>query len=581
MKINICVSGQCLTYFTSDQPIQKPAKLDLLKFNAFLKHIFEKKIKNPQKQKIEKILCEKHQLTCIFENQNEILLKINSTQRKILDKILGPQEKIEISSDRLGQFILESAKKKLSTYYLYSSGGGGHKAAKDALVSKHLLELREEIKNAHFIPDLMTSDLNLNTVDWIETDPRLENPKKFINWCKKNGLIKENDVLTDYLGHIGQWMASIWNHAQQSGDIHKQKSLASKEWLANLIFGPIIFIQTLKYLIRFQPKEVISTQAIGIYAILLAIKVYNKYFASKKIKLHLYITDMPTKLASNFFDPLKSLPQWLKKNFILYSPPPSNEVDWQELCKLSPKQVYELNVKELPVHPEFLNALENFIPSQEKVPIKLNVSSHQELELLQKVLSHQAKTPIILKNKNASPSLGKQKIHYEIDPKDENVFIMLGSQPTQSAIYRYIKNYYQLAKKHPHQNYQIFIYTGLFEEEKNCFFKKLSNAILEKKTWPENLRVIPLTFQTPKQKVTLDLMCHTINRSSGVTCMELRILNELKNKYPDYDKKRYIHAELSPDGKKLDPNPWEEGNRQWLKDTVGAKVISKAPDLQK
>lgn len=43
MKINICVSGQCLTCFTSDQPIQKPAKLDLLKFNAFLKHIFEKK----------------------------------------------------------------------------------------------------------------------------------------------------------------------------------------------------------------------------------------------------------------------------------------------------------------------------------------------------------------------------------------------------------------------------------------------------------------------------------------------------------------------------------------------------------
>lgn len=92
------------------------------------------------------------------------------------------------------------------------------------------------------------------------------------------GLVIDIDVLHDFLGKVGVWATRQWDQAQQEGDVIKQESLASQQWLSDLFFGPIIFIPTLLNLINLKPKQIVSTQAMAIPAILLAIKLYNLFF---------------------------------------------------------------------------------------------------------------------------------------------------------------------------------------------------------------------------------------------------------------------------------------------------------------
>jgi|GEM_PF-4644761 len=489
---------------------------------------------------------------------------------------------LKIQRDIVGEKILELAKNSQFTgLYLYSSGGGGHKSAKEAEMERDFEKLMKHVKIAfeenqtlHVEVEITEQELEENCS--FVNDERLNNPAKFSEWCKKMGLVKDIDVLHDFLGNVGKWASNQWDAAQREGDVKKQESLASKQWLSDLFFGPLIFLSTLRSLIQFKPKHVVSTQAMATPAILLALKLYNIFFKPKEdleVKLNLYMTDMPTEYAKHFFDSLKKLRNMGGKDLLLlYTPKVDKGTDWEELCGLPKEQVKELDIHELPVRLDFLKAVQKYVPDIKHPSVEIKISEREELALLHQVLEYQRGEAPDLGDLNQK---GVQLLEYSMKQEDKGCFIMLGSQPTKSAVEGYIQSYLKLATKNPENNYQVFIFAGKFEDNKSCFYKELCNYINKQSEWPPNLCVVPLSYQTPKQLVNLEMMCDTITRSGGSTAMELLTLNEINKKFQNLPKKqRLIHAE-PVEGRSLEESIplWERGNFFFLKDKIGARIV--------
>lgn len=493
-----------------------------------------------------------------------------------------PQTLLTFQRDIVGEKILEISKNKnFSNLYLYSSGGGGHKSAKEAEMERDFKSLMEHVNVAIEENGVLNIDVDINTKDLrkgssLINDERLKNPAKLSEWCQRIGLVKDIDVLHDFLGKVGIWATSQWDQAQQEGDVVKQESLASQQWLSDLFFGPVIFISTLLSLVSLKPKQIVSTQAMATPSILLAIKLYNLFFKAKgdqEVKLHLYMTDMPTEYAQHFFSSLKRITDFEGKDcLVLHAPKVDEGADWQKLCGLPNERVKELDVHELPVRLDFLKAVNDYQPNLEHPSVEIKVSDQQELMLLHEVMHYQAGNACDLGNKDAQ---GVQLLNYQMKPEDKGMFIMLGSQPTKSAIESYVQEYLELARANPNTHHHLFTFTGKFEKEGDCFYKQLISYIKNQPNWPSNLSVVPLSYQTSKQLVSLEMACDTITRSGGGTTMELLVLNEVNKKFPALPtRQRWVHAQQIK-GRSLEESIplWEKGNYLFIKKKMNAKVI--------
>lgn len=511
---------------------------------------------------------------------------LNAKTIKIAKKILQitGNKVLTLREDKAAAILLASFKKansstqgalSTSIFYLYSSGGGGHVSAKEAVMETNLSDLLDKVK---------LECINGN----LKIDPRLQDLSVFTKWCKQMGLVSEADVLHDYLGKVGKWASSTWNTAQQKGDVKALEKMASKQWLSDLFFGPFVFFSTLNSLKEHKPKNVVSTQAMATPAILLAIAVYNKFYKPKKEKdvtLHLYMTDMPTIHSTHFFNSLKNLGHHTgKKYLVLHAPKLGNDQSWEELCNMPRKQVKELDVKNLPVRPAFLKAINQQKYDPEKPLVKFKVSGNQELKLLNEVLKRQNYN-LALSNPTLLDQINKKKaliLDYPMQSTDKRCSIMLGSQPTRTAIEEYINGFIEMAKENPNIVRHIFICAGEFEEKSSCFYKDLCAFLIEKSAdnnWPKNLHAIPLSYQDADQIVSLGLQCDTITRSGGSTSMEFIILDQTLP-ISTSKRRRMIHAEeVQGRGIGLEDLVksiplWERGNFYFLEETVGAKVIA-------
>lgn len=530
----------------------------------------------------------KTNITYTLKNNKQVNVEIHSKKDcSVLQQILKTTHtrNLKITRDLVGEKIMAKAQEKPS-YYLYSSGGGGHKSAKDALLEKNLIKLMRQVQTSNHHDGVVEVEVNHTDQAHIDaalaSDERLKSPAKLIEFCKSIGLIHESDVLHDYLGRVGKWSSNLWDTAQQAGDVKKQESLASNQWISDLVFGPVVFFSTLKSLIRTKPKKVVSTQAMATPAILFALKVYNKFCKpphQDNVKLHLYMTDMPTAYSQHFFGSLKVMGEsWGSKDLVLHVPKPSGETDWKKLTGIPKEQIKELSVDKLPVRPEFLKAVDQYKLDLENPSVEFKVNEKEELHLLHETLKHQGKDSQL----GDASAEGPQFLNYPLKPEDKGYFLMLGSQPTKSAVIDYVKKFSTLAKNNPNTDYHLFAFTGKFDKHNNCFYKELCEYINKQSHWPSNLRVVPLSFQSPKQLVSLELMLDTITRSGGGTSMELLVLNEVSKKNPDISpKKRYIHAQQVEGRSLKDSIPvWEKGNYLFLKKNLGAEVIH-PPSLDK
>lgn len=579
----IKVDGSLFSYSSADQS-GKQLKLKELdqKVDAIIWKTIEKlEGDKVQASEIERIEISQTGIT-YYAHQAQYSYLLESEFTKEISRLAN--QVLVIHRDRVGEKILSSAAAgKFANLYLYSSGGGGHKTAKEAEMERDLVEFMEHVKT-----DMIDSEKGVLAVETemseeelmkgrrLITDERLKDSAKFIDWCKQMGIVKDVDVLHDYLGKVGKWATDQWDTAQASGDVIKQEQLATKQWLSDLFFGPIIFFSTLRSLIQFKPKKIVSTQAQATPSILLAIKLYNLFYkpeAEADVRLALYMTDLPTEYAIHFFDSLKRVTEMGGKGLIdLYVPELDSGTDWETLCGLPAHQVKELNVKDLPVRREFLKAIDEYRPDLENPSINLKVSDSTELALLNEVLSHQSKTAVVMGDQKQK---GAQELTYRMDKQDKGTFIMLGSQPTRSAIEGYVQEYLQLARENPQTVYHVFPFAGKYEKEKECFYKQLSESLQKEPNWPSNLHIVPLSFQTPKQLVSLAMGCDTVTRSGGATAMELLVMNEIYKKFPNLPKReRYIHAQ-QVEGRDLVRSIalWERGNFFTLEKKVGAKVI--------
>lgn len=521
--------------------------------------------------------------------QVEIRKELSPRNVRIVQKILRSNNgnPLTIERDLLSEKIISIAKNQIkknaienhfidlkasnfkNTLYLYSSGGGGHKTAKDAEMERNALLLKNQIAE------------QLDEVSLAELDGRFKNPVQFIEWCKTMGIIHEADVLHDYLGEIGRWATNQWDEAQKSGNVPKQELLASKQWLTDLLIGPIVFFRTLAYLIKFKPAQIVSTQAMATPSILLAVKIYNSFYkpqGDKEITVHLYMTDMPTEYSSHFFTSLKGLSVIGGKDYLtLHTPKPKNETNWQVLCGLPNGQVKILDTFQLPVRPAFLEAATKIKANADNSDIQIKVSGQEELNILRQTMQDQGCN---IDNFDILEEDEAHILNYHLNPDDQGYFMMLGSQPTADAVRGYVERFLTLSHNNPNTNYHLFAFSGKFEKGKSCFYKTLCSYIKEKKiNWPANLRVIPLSFQDPAQLVKLELQCHTITRSGGSTVMELLVLDEVRKALKLKQKERFVHAQLVEGRDLIESIPlWERGNFEFLKKQMGATIINHLPE---
>lgn len=483
-----------------------------------------------------------------------IIIK-NSEDRKLIDAILdenGDPTELTLTHDKTS----EQMRRLLNRYgekdckdvlYLWSSGGGGHKSAKEAHLEKNAMKLQEQILK------------KASSSEREAFKKKFQKVEGFTQWCKQMGIFHEADVLSDYLGSVGIDSANAWDEAQKAGNVPKQEFLASMQWLSDLFFGPFIFMHTLTDLIAHRPKQVVSTQAMATPAILLAMKIYNDFFKPKKdppVILHLYMTDMPTELSGHFFNSLKNM--WSiggKEYLALHAPKPTDKNTWEMRAGLVNWQVEELETNDLPVRAAFIKAAEDF---NKEDPIRFDVSGQEELNYLMKTLESQRHDPATLRVKG-------QTVEFTQKENDESFFLMLGSQPTKEAIKEYVDVFIEKASQDKDKNFQLFAFTGKFASGgADCFYKELCTYLKEQKPWPENLQVIPLSFQSPNSLVSLEINCHTITRSGGATIMELLVLEHaLKGeKFKGIKRKqRLIHAEKIDKRSRVNCIPlWERGN---------------------
>ena len=501
--------------------------------------------------------------------------KLNNNNELIVNKTHSTLIKHQIVTDK----ILQETKKQFgTTLFQFSSGGGGHKTAKNSLVSLKLKEIKNHILYQQVNKFGRQEANRLFNIQF----PKNED---FLNFCKENKLIIERDTLHDYLGRTGKAATRQWDKAQQNNNTKKLKSLANKQWMSEKVFYKSVYRQTLKDLRKYKPKQMNSTQAMCNHAVLRAIKQYNKE-EKTNLKLDLYMTDLVTPSATHFTKFIKKIngrkPSKKntsnKKNTIsridflrLHVP---NQPDKNFIETLTSKGFETKNLivptDSSPnplVHPVYTNYDINQF-SLNKVSIKANETERE-----------------LLKELGAITSIGNTDIFdYQMGEEDPASFIMLGSQPSDATISAYVKEYIKLANEKPSETHHLFLFSGKYSEDKGEIYQKVIKQIKQIKKdeggqFPTNLKVLPLSYQSPEQLINLYLRCSTITRSGGLTSMELLYVHELQNKinkkFPNHNPKRFIHAETTKSADETEGIlNWERGNYDYLNQNIGANVLT-------
>lgn len=438
-------------------------------------------------------------------------------------------------------------------FFITSSGGGGHHAAKDALRDRWLGELK-----GAFLTKLGKSDF----------EEHFSYEGAFQDFCRREKLWEEWDVMHDYLGVVGRQCTAQWNGAQKAGNVEKQERLVANQSLANKLFAPVIFLRTLAILIRLAPEEVVSTQAMGNHAILSAIAVYNRFFKEETredLHLDLWMTDMPTELSTHFFEPIEQMHAHQLQRLRLHVPPVQDDFRGK-MCFSLPGVDYEiLEEIDLPVRPAFLRAVNDFRYDRTHVQLKASSKERELLGLDSSVVSQEGEV-----------------FDYSLGEEDQADFLLLGSQVREQAIFDYIDAFSERAQKEGERKHHLFIYTGKFQSEENCFFKR----VLEKcaGTLPDNLKVLPLSYQDPGQLVSLFSRCDTLTCSGGSTVMEGMLMKSVMDQQAKQWERegvtwkrpvRRIHSQKLEERSLEESIPlWERGNYHVARDCFGAKICS-------
>lgn len=374
------------------------------------------------------------------------------------------------------------------TLYLFCSGGRGHRSAKEALMEKEIYPIYSQI------------------VAQFPLDPNCKDFSSFLAYCLDKKWVLEVDILHDCLGYVGRLFSALWNWALKNSH-RKILSLFAilQRWIIDFLCSPILFLHMLWFLQKRRISHIISTQPLGLKAILWAIRVHNdwsKKSSIKPVRLSLYFTDFPSEEAMHFFRPIQHLEKKLgNERLYLYLPCPYPlDLSLRKYVSSIPQQqITLLSLKQLPVRKAF-----------------------------------------------CIPQL------FADNPKEHSFFCMLGSSPHLPTLLAYLSLFQQTAIKFKNKKWIIFLYKG-----------QTSSTLLEdhmKKQPPQdrppNLHVSILEFQPPEQLSVLFQRCHTITRAGGSTMMELLSIESYCERVDRSPRWRDIHTEHGL----LETPLWEKEN---------------------
>ncbi len=376
---------------------------------------------------------------------------------------------------------------KKTIIFIWSRGGGGHRTAKDSLQQRLTQEYAKK-----------GIDLDVSHT---------------------------YDIMGEYfLGPIGEFCVNLWNKSQRKGKVKTQHCLITLQKCADRLFYPIVFLKFIHLLmsLKEEPEYVVSTQPICTLALLKALRFVNKK-RGWGVRLHLYLTDMPTQKASHFLRSLKRIGRnpLLAPLLTVYSPPAITESEdfWRQSCGM----LEVITDRVFPIRNAFLQT--------DNLKEKLR-SLHLML------------------------SMGEQL--YLIEKETQVTFLMLGSQPPHRGVLDWVDAIIARAQSTKEKHF-LFVYCGPNEH------KELLKAVTKRMPKaPEGLTIVPLQTQAEENLALLMARCNrTITRSGGSTSMELLHLFQSGAIFDPLNRETLIHDE--------GVSHWEAGNAVYLMKTIQAQ----------
>ncbi|WP_194848556.1 hypothetical protein [Candidatus Neptunochlamydia vexilliferae] len=373
--------------------------------------------------------------------------------------------------------------------------------------------------------------------------------------------IIEKDILIDIVSkRLGKGFVFLWNSSQKRGNVKFLMFLLKNIPTADFLFGAFIFTRVLFLILKEGVDQIVDTQPIGTSAIIKAIKVARKV-TGKPLRLEKIVTELPTDNVVHFFKPIKGLSPNDHAFLKLISTTPllrenqTAETFWQKNCGLSEREVcYE----SFPLRPSF-KKLQKLMPkTRERIPIKIQVGSAEEKFLIANTI----------KRGTLHSEIYRDKIVVTIEPSDKVSTILLGSQPTEEATLKYVKNTIELMEEgEASERHLLFVFCNSHTKHKNSLLKRVHNVVQKATYYPFNLSIIPMCFQSDEVIATLYHRSDaTFTRSGGLTAMELMSVAQGQI---------WIHSETKH-GLEIEKGMpiWEQGNATYLQEKKGARFIT-------
>ena len=399
-----------------------------------------------------------------------------------------------------------------------------------------------------------------------------ENPK---------AIILEKDILINWVGNFfGKTFVHVWNGSQKRGNLTILNFLSKNVPTADIVLWPSIFVRCFFTLLRENIDRIIDTQPIGTPAIIQAMRCVKK-LTGKSLKLEKIVTELPTDQVKHFFKPIKKLSREKRSLVKLISAAPllqhrqTADGFWQMYCGFYEREVcYE----KFPLRPAFTHYHQKARKTPlSAVPIEIKVASYEEKFFIANAM----------KRGSLRTEIYREKIALTIDPSDKVSTILLGSQPSEEATLRYVKNYIKAIQEalffpqktsceplYPNKRalsslkrHLLFVFCNCHTEHKGTLLRRVHDFIQKVPNYPSILTIIPMCFQGDEVIAPLYYRSDaTFTRSGGLTAMELLAVAQGQI---------WIHSEIKQNKDLHRGMPsWESGNATYLKEKKGARLIT-------
>jgi hypothetical protein len=373
-------------------------------------------------------------------------------------------------------------------------------------ISRHVNLIEDILKRAH-VPILPGEDAMQAEMEILQQGQLINNQEKKPRYYV--------DMLLDVY-KTGYQNAAIWNILLKLDKVEELKKLVELQAQSdndNYHEVKHYFIAMLKKAAKdAEPyTEIISTQAMALPALCDAVRYYNHYIAKKyqasEIKIHQYMTDLPTEGAFHFFNPLKSLTRTQRKQMYLYGV----GLDYKILNEFQ------------------LGAFAGFfsIDEHDNPMVRRAFRDEGLIKYLDRSVEHQIKIQI----KNEPDKI------ISIKPDEKIAAVMLGSQASQDTV--------EYAKQLIEKGYKVFVFGGKAPHLKNEIEILVEHA-------PE--LIIPLDNQGAEYIAPVMVLSDiVIMRGGGLSIMEQMALRHHSLQ------KIFIHSK-EIDGELTSGVDWEDKN---------------------